>query len=192
MGGIPARPLVLNINPFFSLFYACYVIGISFATLKVIASIFLKQTLDQARVDSERKAFQMMKEKQTRSNDLLEIYRLADSDGDGKLDLQELFAMMDNKRVLEILHQLEISTDEMFALASILTDDETGLDFEEFLQCALKLKSSAQVVDVIQMMHAQQMAMKRLDEIAGMIEADKGKVTQVILQAPRTSLKQTL
>merc|ERR1719440_487717 len=56
------RPILEEISPVFILFWAPYVVFVNFTVMRVIAALFLKQTMAVSAVDAERVPMENMKE----------------------------------------------------------------------------------------------------------------------------------
>merc|ERR1719421_715011 len=48
-----ARPLVEDVSPMFGVFFVTYVFGVTFAIMRIVTAIFLKETLKAAQADDE-------------------------------------------------------------------------------------------------------------------------------------------
>jgi hypothetical protein len=68
---------------------------------------------------------------------------------------KEFEAMLTNPKVVEHFENLELEIDDVVALFDVCSSDDGHADLEEFLQGALKLKTSAYRVDMVQVMQKQ-------------------------------------
>merc|ERR1719409_2689381 len=58
-----SRKLVEEVNAWYGLFWVLYVVGVNFAVMRVIAALFLKQTMAVASQDAEKMIMAKMKER---------------------------------------------------------------------------------------------------------------------------------
>lgn len=150
---IYTRRLFKDISPLFALFWIPYVVCVNFALMRVIAALFLKQTLAIADQDTERRAMEKMKEKEKFAKELREIFAEADRSGDGAISRDEFEAMIRFPSVVQRFAKLDLELDEVVALFGVLSADDGDTDYDEFLHAALKMKSSARTIDTVQILH---------------------------------------
>merc|ERR1712039_1164013 len=68
-GWVPvARTLIEDVNSFLGIFWVLYIILINFTVMRVVAAIFLKQTMSAANDDAERVAMATMKDREKFGN----------------------------------------------------------------------------------------------------------------------------
>lgn len=158
-----ARPLIEDVSPWFSIFWVCYTVAVNFAVIRVIAALFLKQTMAVAAIDAERMAFERIRQKEKTMATLRNVFTMGDTSGDGELHRLEFEEMMENPQVLAMFEDLELEPHELHMLFELLSEDDGVADQEEFLLGAMKLKNTARTVDMIQVLH-QQTVMKRYVE----------------------------
>eukprot|EP00928_Gymnodinium_smaydae_P093362 TRINITY_DN774_c0_g2_i2.p1 TRINITY_DN774_c0_g2~~TRINITY_DN774_c0_g2_i2.p1 ORF type:complete len:572 (+),score=163.45 TRINITY_DN774_c0_g2_i2:55-1770(+) len=157
---VPTAYRCLQVNGFFALFWVLYVIGVNFAVIRVVGALFLKQTMEVANLDKERMLMEKMKHKDATAATLREIFKLADTSGDGSISRTEFESMLEEHEIVDLLKKLDLDLDEVEALFSVLSADDGEADYEEFLAGALKMKSSARTIDAVQIVH-QQMKVQR-------------------------------
>jgi voltage-gated sodium channel len=158
-----SRPCIFEVSLAFAVFWVLYIVCINFAVMRVIAALFLKQTMAVAAVDEERAAMMKLKERERFANELRQVFVEADESKDGSLSKEEFVAMMRNPNIVEHFEKLDLEPDEVTALYGVLSADDGEADYEEFLDGALKMKSSARTIDTVQIMH-QQLRMQRCIE----------------------------
>jgi voltage-gated sodium channel len=161
-----SRPCIMNVSLAFSFFWVPYVICINFAVMRVIAALFLKQTMAVAAVDEERAAMEKLKEKEKFALELRAVFAEADESNDGSISTEEFNRMMRNPRIVAHFEKLDLEADEVSALFGVLSEDDGEADYEEFLDAALKMKSSARTIDTVQIMHHQLRTQRCIEFIA--------------------------
>jgi len=158
-----ARTLVMEVSPWFSIFWVPYTIMVNFAFMRVIAALFLKHTLAASNLDDHKLSMRKMQEKEAFAEKIRQIFMRSDKLGDGVLHGWEFESMMEDQEVMEMFKKLEMSTDEILTLHEILSDRDGVVDYEELLSGALKMKNSNQTLDIIEVMH-EQMSQRRAVE----------------------------
>jgi len=165
-----ARPLIEDVSPWFSLFWILYTVIVNFAIIRVIAALFLKQTMAVAAIDAERMAVENMKAREKIVVTLHEIFRLGDSTSDGTIDRSEFKIMMKNPQVLKQFERLELEFNEVWMLFELLCEDDGVADADEFLCGCMRLKTNAKTVDMIHLMHQQVVTKRSIDALTRGVE----------------------
>lgn len=160
-----ARPLVQDVDPLFYIFWAIYIAGVSFALLRVISALFLKETMRVANDDREMVMMEKLKQKEKFAVKLREFFEEADTSGDGFVSSGEFEAVLSNPSVKAWLHMLELEVYEVTALFNLLDDGDDKVSFEEFLQGAMRLKGNARAIDSVAIQHQQHKTMKIVEDI---------------------------
>lgn len=150
---VKADYLVSNVNPIFAAFWIFYVVIVNFAMMRVVAALFLKQTMQVAAVDADRQALEQLKHRERYATMLEEIFQRGDTSGDGAISAAEFCVMIEDEAILGIFDRMDIELPEIKMLFAVLCDEDGLADYEEFLQGALKLKNSARCIDMIQVLH---------------------------------------
>merc|ERR1711879_647260 len=107
-----ADVLIFEVNELFAVFWIVFIIGINFATMRIIAAIFLKQTMAVANLDDQRMAIAKTKEREIMAEKLLEIFTKADTSGDGLITWDEFHPMMADERIMACFETMEIFPEE--------------------------------------------------------------------------------
>eukprot|EP00440_Ansanella_granifera_P018987 gb/GFBE01020633.1/.p1 GENE.gb/GFBE01020633.1/~~gb/GFBE01020633.1/.p1 ORF type:complete len:559 (+),score=155.45 gb/GFBE01020633.1/:1-1677(+) len=148
-----ARPLIVDVNPGFAFFWVLYVTIVNFAVIRVIAALFLKQTLAVASEDAEKTARENMKKKEDFARNLRQIFQYADSSGDGLISFEEFHGMIKEPHVLELFMKLQLDLSDVSALFLILADEDGTASYDEFLKGAMAMKATARNLDIVSIKH---------------------------------------
>lgn len=159
-----ARRMVMEVSPWFSIFWVFYTVVVNFAIMRVIAALFLKQTLAVAHSDEERSSMEKMQQKEAFAEKIRDIFLRGDKLGDGVLHRWEFEAMMEDTEAQAMFNKLDLTTNEMMSLYEIMSDRDGVVDYEEFLAGALKMKNASRTLDMIEVLH-EQMVLRRSVEI---------------------------
>merc|ERR1712139_358197 len=90
-----------------------YIVCVNFTVMRVVAALFLKQTMTVAAIDEERIAMEKMKQKERFAHELHEIFTEADTSGDGSISRAEFENMLENEHVLQHFAELDLEIDEV-------------------------------------------------------------------------------
>lgn len=148
-----AGPYIEEVGAGFAFFFIPFVVLVNFAVMRVVAALFLKQTMQCA--DSENNAEELLKlqEKEAIAAELEKIFEQADTSKNGAISRAEFIGMLANEEVVACLSRLDIEIDEAVALFGVLCADDGEADYEEFLNGALKVNSGAKTIDTLQILH---------------------------------------
>lgn len=160
-----ARPLILEVNELFAIFWICFVCVVNFALCRVVGALFLKETMAVATADAESNAKEVMKSKNKFADKLRRIFALADVSGDGCISSQEFQDMLNNPEVVAHFQELDLPLDDVSTLFLILSEEDDSADYNEFLAGAMQMKRSAQNLDAITIVHGIDGVSKRVDQI---------------------------
>jgi len=165
-----SRPLIQEFNLSFACFWVLWIIFVNFMTMRIVGALFLKQTMEVAAVDTERLAMKNLQRRDKFAGHLRAIFQEVDSSGDGALSREEFQTMLRDDAVIKHFRKLDLDRDEVVALFTVLSDDDGVADYEEFLNGALKMNSSARTIDSVQVMHNQLTMSKDVRQILNLLE----------------------
>merc|ERR1719410_2747093 len=94
-----ARRIIEEVNPAYSLFYFFYVYVVVFVATRIVAALFMKETLTQYANDAEMMVRERAKKSEWVKNCLTDLFDEADSNGNGFLSLNELHAILSHRKV---------------------------------------------------------------------------------------------
>jgi len=160
-----SQRLIHEVSYAWVFFWIFYVVTVNFAITRVIAAMFLKQTMAIAAADADQVAMDAMKQKTQFAEKLKNIFKTADTTGDGMINAEEFLEMISNPEVMESFHKMELELEEVGVLFKIIAGDDGEADYEEFLAGALKMKSSVRSIDTIQLIHSQGKTTKMLADM---------------------------
>mmetsp|Transcript_36741 Transcript_36741/g.88319 ORF Transcript_36741/g.88319 Transcript_36741/m.88319 type:complete len:598 (-) Transcript_36741:91-1884(-) len=147
------RFLTFQVDRRLFLFFFVYFLLVSFALIRVISAVFIKQTLQMAEKDHE----QVVAE-QARSNKALvarckEAFTLADTSNDGTITAEELMAAAALPEVKAYLAANDLDVTEVPGVFSLLDSGNDGsLTFDEFVNGVSRLRGGAKQLDVASLM----------------------------------------
>lgn len=148
-----ARKMIEGIDALWVFFWIVWTVGVNFAVMRVIAALFLKQTLAVASDDAQKVAVIKMKERQHFAEVIRSVFAKADSSGDGAISEKEFVSMIYDPEVADNFIKLGLELFEITMLFRLLSDEDGVADYDEFLRGAMQLNSGATNVDIIKILH---------------------------------------
>merc|ERR1712025_1013739 len=112
-----------------------------------------KSTMDVAQFDAERIEMEKMKKRAKVASTLHEIFLVCDKDEDGILTREEFKEVCRNREMTKMFEALNLELPELEALFDVLASDSGAVDYEEFLEGALKMQCTARAIDSVQIQH---------------------------------------
>lgn len=161
------RTVIFNVSRYYAVFFLCYLGLVSFGMIRVIAAIFLKDTLTSATKEGDL----TMAEQFTDSEyvvTIFEVFQEMDKDGDGEVSLQEMHWVCkdgENKGLAKKIRDgLGIVPHEMPGLFTLMDDGDNSISFCEFLTGVMRMKNEARhkVVDLATLLYENKKLLKRV------------------------------
>jgi len=171
-GGWPARvrPIVENYSFWITVAWAPNVVLVWFATVRIIAALFLKKTMQVAAVDSEMMMMEKLRQKEAFTKKLRDFFDFADTSGDSMMSASEFEVALTDPSVQDWLSMLELEIYEVTALFNLLDDGDGQISFEEFLGGIMRMKGNARSIDAIAIMHEQFKLGRALESVTNVLE----------------------
>jgi len=168
-----ARTAMIH-EPWTWFFFLFYLSLTTFAILNVVVAVIVENTLDQALHQKDELMKKAESEKQAACGKIFEVFRAADTDGNGELTKQEFMEALSRKDVMRYLHDVGIDVRQAENLFDILDYDESGnLDAHEFVEGVMKARGEAKAKDVLavqcDMWRSEQKMRKELTEFVDSI-----------------------
>lgn len=153
----------MNFGYFF--FFYAYVWVVTFALVRVISAIFLKQTLAAASSDQELVMAERLQKRDKDVARLQELFNEADKDGGGYVSLKELSVVLEDPRVRHWLASLDLDIPEIDGLFRLLDNGDGCISCDEFLSGIMKARGGAKAIDLVTLLAENAKIMKRLREM---------------------------
>lgn len=159
------RLLIFEVHGAFIIFFALYLSGVSFAVIRVITAIFLKETLEAAKNDKAIVFEEKMRQKKKYIGKLREVFTKVDADGSGQLSLVEFQEVIQDDEVRQVLADLELDVHEVQGLFALLDTGDGTISFDEFISGVMRLRGSAKSVDLMTLLFENKKILDRLSEL---------------------------
>merc|ERR1719310_2125238 len=87
---VVARKVIYHVHVAYGLFFVTYLAVVSFAVIRVITALFIKETLDAANSDVHHVHNEVIRQKQQYLKKVRDIFKQFDTNEDGALSMEEL------------------------------------------------------------------------------------------------------
>merc|ERR1719421_1633276 len=135
-----ARPLVEEISPLLGVFFVAYVFGVTFAIMRIVTAIFLKETLKAAQADDDMMVRRQLEREGDYVDELRSLFMEADEDGSGMVSGEEFEALLRKPDVRERLGKLKLKPNQMSGLFRLLNSGDGDTSLDEFIIGVTQLK----------------------------------------------------
>lgn len=155
-GGWPllVRPLVDDVSVFFAVPCLIYVVAVVFAALRLITALMVRSTMQVLSSDAATAVLERMEKAAELQDKLLEVFHDADSDGDGRLTMEEFAAILQHKEMRHYMSALGLDIRDARVLFRVLVDDGDGtLSVQEFCDGLAKVKGGPTSADIMHLLH---------------------------------------
>jgi len=142
-------PVVMDVSPWYAVFFIVYVTFVVFAMIRIISALFLKETLAQASRDAEMMVRERSKKTARLSKELSELFDSADKSGDGMVSQEELHNLLKLPKVKLWMTELGVNAEDSDHLFELLDTGDGAVSHEEFVRGVSKLKGEARAQDLV-------------------------------------------
>lgn len=181
----PGRRCIFEVNAAYVCFFVPYGLLVSFAVIRVISALFLKQTMAAAAVDPDQAMAERAKKKDREIAALRAIFEEGDKDGGGSVTEREFCVMLQHPRVKTILNLMEIDTADAQGLFRLLDDGDGHLYRDELCAAVARIRGNAKSSDVLTLMYLSEQMQMQLKEIQELIvKGQRGRALPVAATSP--------
>merc|ERR1719428_220171 len=118
--------------------------------MNVVIAVIVQNTLDQAVLKKSDISKKLEGERKKALENIYEVFRIADTDGNGELTKEEFLVALRDPEVMRNLHEVEIDMRGAEGLFDILDYDESGnWDVTEFIEGCMRARGDAKAKDVL-------------------------------------------
>jgi hypothetical protein len=144
------RSTFSRVHPLFGCFITFYVCVVTFAIVRVITAMFLKETINATDHDDLRIKEQIAARRLSYAAHLAQA---VDVDGSGGIDEEEFKSLVAIPKIQEWVEDVQLSEQELTRLFHALADAETGeVVFEHFVNALAKMRSPLSPSDQVIML----------------------------------------
>eukprot|EP00811_Abedinium_folium_P032570 NODE_5604_length_1753_cov_7.702952.p1 GENE.NODE_5604_length_1753_cov_7.702952~~NODE_5604_length_1753_cov_7.702952.p1 ORF type:complete len:430 (+),score=81.16 NODE_5604_length_1753_cov_7.702952:178-1467(+) len=143
------RLLIENVNEGFGALLVFYRFLVGFSVVKVITGVFMHETFRVAASDDDLMVVQKLRATQKHAKQMKYLLTQLDTSLDGKLDRQEFYALMYNKRLRTWLASLDIEVDNLPLLFDFVDNGDGKVTMYELIQGLARLRGPARSIDLV-------------------------------------------
>jgi len=147
--GLIGRPLVEEVSPAFAWFFVLYVGGVSFAIIRIITALFLRQTLAVAAGDEQMMKQEKIKSQRKYTESVRDLFLHVNPSGTGEVTFDEFQQLLMDEHVTTWLQVLELNPKNASYIFELCDDGDGRLTLDEFLSGVFRLKGTAQQIDMV-------------------------------------------
>lgn len=145
--GRVGRVIIFDVSRNYFIFFVFYMAMISFAMMKVISAIFLKETLAAAAEDADEQMSLKNRDPEYVKK-LVSVFNEIDTGKGGVLTLDELTHACKDEDLIRKLKSIGIEASEVVGLFILMDDGDNEISFAEFLSGTMRLKNMRKGVDL--------------------------------------------
>mmetsp|Transcript_30616 Transcript_30616/g.68802 ORF Transcript_30616/g.68802 Transcript_30616/m.68802 type:complete len:597 (-) Transcript_30616:125-1915(-) len=170
------RPVLENVSNMFVIPFGLYITIITFAALRVITAVFLKDTLEAAQNDAEHQVTEKLKRKAQYVSKLEMMFKaIVDDSGNSMITEERLNALLSHPTVKAYLETLDLAVPEGTALFNILDNGDGEVTLEEFIDGILRCKGPARAIDQVALHADLRQLDTKLMRMVEVLEASSGQ-----------------
>lgn len=141
------RLVIFKVSRLYAIFFIGYLIFVSFAMIRVISAIFLKDTLAAAAKENEEMTSAVNKSPEY-VRAVKKVFHMLDVADEGFINLTELHVGLKRDDIRKQLAECGIGGKEVEGLFILMDDGDNEITFAEFLTGCLRLKVANKGVDL--------------------------------------------
>mmetsp|Transcript_63218 Transcript_63218/g.196156 ORF Transcript_63218/g.196156 Transcript_63218/m.196156 type:complete len:267 (-) Transcript_63218:35-835(-) len=151
------------VHHFWVMFFLVFISFTYFALLNVVTGVFCQTAIESATQDQDIVIQSQLSMKQQYISQLELIFKRIDVNNTGQITLQEFEDRLKDERLQAFFSHMDLTVDEAFSLFRLLdVDDSHVIDVDHFVTGCLRLRGSAQKIDVAMLLYENRWTLQRL------------------------------
>lgn len=143
------RPVIENVSPIFGVFYVLYVGGVTFAVIRIIAALFLRQTMEVATRDERVMRNEAVLSKRRYSEAVRDLFIDSDEKGIGRVTFEQFQIFIKSDEGQDWLDELQLEDEDATAIFQLANDGAGALTIDEYLSAVFRLKDTTKQIDML-------------------------------------------
>lgn len=161
----PGRLLIFHVDPLFAMYFVPYVACVTFATIRIVSALFLKETMDMMANDADHCYRESLKRQDREVKKIRKIFDSGDVDGNASLSKLEFGELFKDPIIGGWLETVGLSSSEANGLFRLMDDGDGMITFEEFLSGCLRFRGGAKKVDLATLLYENRKLISRIDRL---------------------------
>ncbi|CAK0900402.1 unnamed protein product [Prorocentrum cordatum] len=145
----PIRILVECVDEGFVVYAVVHKIVLGFAVIGVLNAVFIQETFKVAQLDDNLMVRQQRRKAEHHTKKMQALFREADTDGNGTLDLDEWMTICQDEWVMMWLSCQDIKVDEAQDLFQMIDDGDGRLTAEEVVKGTASLRGTSAMMKLL-------------------------------------------
>jgi hypothetical protein len=146
---VPIRVLVENVDEAFILYAVFHKLIVGFAIIGVLNAIFIQETFKAAAMNDNLMVRQAKARQKHHSMEMQQLFRAADTDGSGIVDMDEWMVICRDEWVQIWLQSQDIKVEDARMLFQLLDDGDGKLTAQEIIKGTAGLKGTSAVMKLL-------------------------------------------
>lgn len=176
------RILIFSVNRWYALFFIAYLAVVSFAVIRVLSALFIKDTMAAAGKDSEVHMMEVNKDPRSVKR-IWKAFQKIDTDADGVLSLAEVHEVLRDESTCAWLKKLGIVPRELNGMFELMDDGDNMITFSEFLTSIMRLKNANKGVDLVTLLYENKKILTRVVAIGSQVKELREDLTHHKLES---------
>jgi hypothetical protein len=161
----PCRMLSEFYSEWFAVFFVAHKLTIGFAVIGVINGVFIQETFKVATTDDQLMIRQRQRVMKTTAHKMGRLFVAADESGDGKVDVEEFRATMQEPDVQTWMASMDLNVEDAGMVFELLDADGDGaLTASELVEGVSRLMGDARNLDMLVLMRDQSRIMRLIEK----------------------------
>eukprot|EP00746_Dinoflagellata_sp_MGD_P083597 gnl/MRDRNA2_/MRDRNA2_332616_c0_seq1.p1 gnl/MRDRNA2_/MRDRNA2_332616_c0~~gnl/MRDRNA2_/MRDRNA2_332616_c0_seq1.p1 ORF type:complete len:206 (-),score=29.32 gnl/MRDRNA2_/MRDRNA2_332616_c0_seq1:67-624(-) len=167
--GACGRVVIFEVNRYYALFFYGYLAMISFAFIRVISAMFLKDTLASAAAD-DALALAEKNRNPRYVKELWGVFQELDMDRSGSISFHELHVMLQKKDMIRWLKKEGLVAHEVVGLFMLMDDGDNTVSFCEFISGIMRLNAAKKGLDLPTLLYENKKILKRVLAVGSQVD----------------------
>eukprot|EP00746_Dinoflagellata_sp_MGD_P147342 gnl/MRDRNA2_/MRDRNA2_79700_c0_seq2.p1 gnl/MRDRNA2_/MRDRNA2_79700_c0~~gnl/MRDRNA2_/MRDRNA2_79700_c0_seq2.p1 ORF type:complete len:427 (+),score=59.20 gnl/MRDRNA2_/MRDRNA2_79700_c0_seq2:120-1283(+) len=163
------RIVIFSVSRFYAIFFLGYLGMVSFAMIRVISAIFLKDTLNSSSKDGEAAMAEENKDPKYVKK-VWTTFQMLDTHGTGTVSIHELPTLLQDPKTYKAVDRLGVEPHEVPGLFTLMDDGDDEVDFCEFLAGIMRLKNVAKGLDLATILYENKKLLKRVMSVGYQVD----------------------
>lgn len=161
------RVVIFDVSRNYAIFFIGYLALVSFAMIRVISALFLKDTLASAAKD-RTKAMEIENRDPQYIKKIWTLFKDLDVNNNDELSIRELYSVVKDESACERFKEIGVMPQDVPAVFQLMDDGDDTVSFCEFISGIMRLKNASKPVDLATILYENKKILKRIITLTNM------------------------